>query len=110
MATTDGPRMRRDGWTPERRWRFLDSLAAGIDVRRACAAVGMSREGAYRLRRREPAFARDWDSALQSARQTAGDAFVAMLPEKLLRTVSELSGTCELRTGARRCRLPAQVT
>ena len=31
------PYPRRDGWTAERRQAFLDCLAAGLDVRRACA-------------------------------------------------------------------------
>jgi hypothetical protein len=77
------PTRRRDGWTPERRERFLDCLAAGTDVRRACARVGLSREGAYRLRRRDAAFARDWQTALRTARLCADEAFLAMLPDRL---------------------------
>jgi hypothetical protein len=42
-----GP-VRKDGWTLERRRRFLALLAAGLDVRRACDQVGMSRQAAYR--------------------------------------------------------------
>ena len=89
--------IRRDGWTHERRRRFLELLAAGIDVRRACAGVGMSRQAAYALRRREPAFARAWDEALRSARAADEAAFLAILPERLLRTMSELSGECNFR-------------
>ena len=95
MHDTDRP-IRRDGWTAQRRQRFLEGLAAGIDVNRACAGVGMSREGAYRLRRRDPAFALAWDDALRSARAAADEAFLAMLPERLRRAMSELSGGCEL--------------
>ena len=91
--------IRRDGWTPERRRRFLELLAAGLDVRRACAGVGLSRQAAYTLRRRDPAFARVWDGALRSARAADDEAFLAMLPERLLRTLSELSGECKLRNG-----------
>jgi hypothetical protein len=94
--------VRRDGWTPERRRRFLELLAAGLDVRRACAGVGLSRQAAYVLRRREPAFAQAWDGALQSARAAARAAFLAMLPEPLLRTLSELSGECNLGRSERR--------
>lgn len=97
-ADTGRP-MRRDGWTAERRRRFLEWLAAGHDVSRACAGVGMSREGAYKLRRRDPAFAQAWDDALRSARASADEAFLAMLPERLRRTMSELSGGCELHRG-----------
>jgi len=89
--------IRRDGWTPERRQRFLELLAAGLDVRRACAGVGLSRQAAYMLRRREPAFAQAWDGALRSARAADEAAFLAMLPERLRRTMSELSGECKLR-------------
>ena len=92
--------VRRDGWTVERRQRFLELLAAGLDVRRACAGVGLSRQAAYTLRRREPAFAQAWDGALRSARAAKDEAFLAMLPERLLRTVSELSGECKLRGSA----------
>ena len=88
---------RRDGWTPERRQRFLDLLASCLDVRRACAKVGLSRQAAYKLRRRDPVFARDWTAAQRTARICAEEAFLAMLPEDLLRIMSELSGECEHR-------------
>ncbi|HYD24522.1 MAG TPA: hypothetical protein VEB68_06975 [Croceibacterium sp.] len=89
--------VRRDGWTPERRRRFLEMLGAGLDVRRACAGVGLSRQAAYTLRRREPAFARAWDGALRAARAADEAAFLALLPERLRRTLSESSGECKLR-------------
>lgn len=89
--------IRRDGWTPERRRRFLELLAAGLDVRRACAGVALSRQAAYTLRRRDPVFAQAWDGALRSARAAEEEAFLAMLPDRLLRTLSELSGECNLR-------------
>jgi hypothetical protein len=91
------PKYRHDGWTPERRQLFLGFLASGVDVRRACAAVGLSRQAAYKLREREPAFAQAWDEALRSARRAAEEGWLAMLPERLRRTMSELSGECELR-------------
>jgi len=46
---------RRDGWTPQRQLTFLEALAQAGNVGAAAAAAGMSREGAYRLRRRVPA-------------------------------------------------------
>ena len=94
--------VRRDGWTPQRRQRFLELLGAGSDVRRACAGVGLSRQAAYTLRRRDPAFAQAWDGALRSARAAEHEAFLAMLPERLRRTLSELSGECNFRGGAAR--------
>lgn len=63
-----GPeRCRRDGWTAERQLRFLDALGRTRSVTRAARAAGMSRESAYRLRRRREAalFAAAWDKALQ---------------------------------------------
>ena len=88
---------RRDGWIPERRRRFIELLSAGLDVGRACGAVGMSRQAAYELRRRDVVFAQGWDDALRSARAAQEEAFLAMLPERLLRTMSALSGECKLR-------------
>ena len=54
---------RHDGWTPARKAQFLEALAQDGNVRAACARVGMSREAAYRLRRREALFARAWAAA-----------------------------------------------
>lgn len=57
-------RSRRDGWTAERQRSFIAALARTGRVGKAAAAAGMSRESAYRLRRREGAqgFAAAWDS------------------------------------------------
>ena len=88
--------IRRDGWTAERRQRFLELLAAGLDVRRACAEAELSRQAAYTLRRRDPAFARAWDGALRAARAADDEAFLALLSEPLLRTMSELSDDCKI--------------
>lgn len=57
------------GWTPERKAGFLDHLAARGNVRLACAQVGLSAEAAYRLRRRDPLFARAWAAALVLAQE-----------------------------------------
>ncbi len=58
-------RARADGWTPERQRGFLEALACSGSVSAACAAVGMSRESAYALRRRAEGrgFAQAWDAA-----------------------------------------------
>ena len=62
-------RARRDGWTPERQRAFIAGLRADRCVDKAARAVGMSRETAYRLRRRPGAesFAAAWDSAFAFA-------------------------------------------
>lgn len=59
-------RVRRDGWTPLRQAEFLGYLAETRCVKRAAERVGMSRESAYRLRRKPHAksFAAVWDSIL----------------------------------------------
>jgi hypothetical protein len=64
MGQTSITKTRRDGWTAERQLRFLDALAHRRSITRAAAAVGMSRESAYRLRSRTPLFAALWDRAL----------------------------------------------
>jgi len=57
---------RHDGWTQDRRRLFLELLANGHPVDRACARVGMSKVSAYKLRRRDPDFARGWSDALDA--------------------------------------------
>lgn len=59
-------RARRDGWTPVRQAEFIGWLAETRCVKRAAARVGMSRESAYRLRRRKGAegFCDAWDAIL----------------------------------------------
>ena len=91
------PNVRHDGWTAERRQTFLECLAAGATVGLACGRVGLTRQAAYKLRAREAVFALAWDQALLDARRAAEAAFLAALPEKLLRTMSALSGECKLR-------------
>jgi hypothetical protein len=79
------PAARRDGWSPERKLRFLDRLAACGNVRTACAAVGMSRETAYVLRRRDALFARGWATALVLARE----ASIEVLADKAIEGIEE---------------------
>jgi hypothetical protein len=57
-------RTRRDGWSAARQCAFLGHLYLTGCVATAARAVGMSRESAYRLRRREGAesFVRAWDA------------------------------------------------
>ena len=69
---------RHDGWSPALKVRFLDHLAGRGNVAAACTAVGMSREAAYRLRRRDVLFARGWAAALMLAREAGADALADM--------------------------------
>lgn len=59
-------RHRGDGWTPLRQAAFLGALAETGCVRTAARRVGLSRETAYRLRKRPGAgsFAAAWDKVL----------------------------------------------
>lgn len=63
-------RRRTDGWTPWRQAAFLGFLAETGSVRAAALRVGMTRETAYRLRRREGAesFAAAWDTIVRKLR------------------------------------------
>ncbi|HVL78149.1 MAG TPA: hypothetical protein VM346_02570 [Sphingomicrobium sp.] len=63
-CTTVPRRYRRDGWTPARQLRFLDVLRRTRSVAAAARAVGMSRESAHRLRKRDAGglFALTWES------------------------------------------------
>lgn len=59
-------RVRHNGWSAHRQADFIGLLAETGSVLAACKRVGMSREAAYRLRRRPGAesFAAAWDAAL----------------------------------------------
>lgn len=58
---------RHDGWTPARQLHFIHRLAETKSITRACKAVGMSRESAYKLRDRPEArqFRLAWNRALR---------------------------------------------
>ncbi len=72
-STPTIPALPPRGWTPEARVRFLEHLASKGNVRAACARVGLSAEAAYRLRRRDPLFARGWAAATVMARAASED-------------------------------------
>lgn len=62
-----GLRPRHDGWTRERTRVFLATLGKTGCIRDACRVAGASNTGAYRMRRRFPLFAAEWDKALARA-------------------------------------------
>ncbi len=64
-------RARYDGWLPGLQVRFIVALAQGARPGEAAERLGMSRQSAYKLRRRAGAesFAAAWDSALRVARR-----------------------------------------
>lgn len=69
------PKERHDGWSPDRQVVFLEALARTGNVRAAARYAGLSRESAYKLRRRPDgkAFARAWDAAIIHARDIFQD-------------------------------------
>ncbi|WP_109355721.1 hypothetical protein [Sphingorhabdus sp. EL138] len=69
------PRARHDGWSPDKQVVFLEALARTGNVKAAARYAGLSREGAYKLRRRPDAraFARAWDAAIIHARDVFQD-------------------------------------
>lgn len=78
-------RARSDGWTAERQCAFIAALARTGCVGSAAEAAGMSRETAYRLRRRKGAesFAAAWDSIL--AARPRGSSSLALIWHRLVR-------------------------
>ena len=69
------PHTRANGWSGARQRRFCEYLAESGNVSEAAHAVGMSREGAYRFRRRAAgrAFGVAWEAALRLARKRLVD-------------------------------------
>lgn len=66
-AAGSGPQLkavRKDGWTPARRKRFMETLAATCNVSEAARAAEKNLSSAYYQRRRDPAFAREWNQAM----------------------------------------------
>jgi hypothetical protein len=85
-----GLRRHRNGWLPGRQADFLGYLAETGSVSAAAARVGMSRESAYRLRRREGAesFAAAWDAALGLPfRQVTVDDLIFLAYSGLIRPI-----------------------
>ena len=73
------------GWTRERMAQFLDYLSETGNVAAACKRVGLSREAAYRQRRRDADFARGWAAALVLAH----DANVEVLADRAIDGIEE---------------------
>lgn len=60
---------RHDGWTPERQWTFIETLARTASVTQAARSVGMNVRSAHRLRQypKAEAFRAAWDAAVRQA-------------------------------------------
>ena len=79
-------RERSDGWTPERQCLFLAALYTSGSVHAAARAAGMTRETAYRLRRRAGAdsFAAAWDRILRRHGRSRKPDWRKVTPEMLV--------------------------
>ena len=94
-------RRRRDGWSPELQFRFIEMLAAGATPGEAAGRLGKNRQNAYALRGRPGAesFAAAWDAAVAWARRSRIRAEPAgRTPQRAARRV----GLSELRRAAAR--------
>ncbi len=56
-------------WSDLKKGKFLDHLAISGDVSAAAALIGVKVSAVYALRRRDAAFARDWQVAVDSGYQ-----------------------------------------
>jgi hypothetical protein len=56
-------------WTKEKERQFLEVLSETCNVTRACEAVGMSTNGAYKRRRKNAAFRAAWVETISAAYQ-----------------------------------------
>lgn len=70
-------RERKDGWTKRRREIFLATLAETCNVSLAMEKTGLSKEAAYCLRKRDPAFADLWAEALARGYETLEAALLS---------------------------------
>ncbi len=52
--------------TPEKRAKFISSLAEGASITEAAKSAGVCRMTVYRLRESDPDFAEAWDDALEA--------------------------------------------
>lgn len=94
------PNIRREGWTAARQLRFLGTLAFTRDVSRAAAAARMSRESAYRLRRRK-------DGALLAARCSSVNFVSFFQPARSGQMTVARPTTLTVQTIVRTTRIPA---
>lgn len=83
--------VRCDGWTPVRRSSFLNALAEGADVAAAAKACDMSRQGAYRLRGCDAAFARQWDAARARTRARQQGEYLAVVADIQARALRKIA-------------------
>jgi hypothetical protein len=62
-------RQKAGSWDEKKRETFLATLAATANVLESCRAVDMTPAGVYQLRKRDPEFRAQWQTALREAYQ-----------------------------------------
>ena len=68
--------------TPARQALFLSALIRCGSVTQAARETGVDRSYLYRRRRRDPAFARLWDQAVQRLRQAVDSRAASRIPAR----------------------------
>jgi hypothetical protein len=90
-----GRTLRHDGWTPDRQRAFLEAIAAGETVERACRLVQMSVASAYALKQRASgqSFALGWRAANLLGREAIADRMLTRAIDGQVETVTRPDGT-----------------
>jgi hypothetical protein len=90
-----GRTLRHDGWTPDRQRAFLESIAAGETVERACRLVQMSVASAYALKQRATgqSFALGWRAANLLGREAIADRMLTRAMDGYVETVTRPDGS-----------------
>lgn len=70
-------KVRKDGWTPTIRAKFLDALATTCNVNMALQTVNRTAKGVRALKQRDPEFARLWDHAFAIGRERLEEELIA---------------------------------
>jgi hypothetical protein len=62
--------VKKEVWKP----KFIEALRESANVRAACQACGITRDAAYKARKKSPVFAAQWDEAIDEAVDTLEEA------------------------------------
>lgn len=86
---------RHDGWTPDRQRQFLERIANGATVERACGAVGLAVSSAYAFRQRAAGqgFALGWKAATLLSRDRGADELMTRAMDGITDTVTRADGS-----------------
>ena len=90
-----GRNLRHDGWTPDRQRAFLEAVAAGETVERACRLVQLSVASAYALKQRASgqSFALGWRAANLIGREAIADRMLTRAIDGQVETVTRPDGS-----------------